>query len=174
MISAAYFSPRTSDLAKCQAWLMVTWPGMGGSLGSTTACDDGRTLRRERLAPASSSHFFGSSMVKPAAADRLGVRGEVDRLQIDAELRVALEDHLLPLDLAQRVVLDDDDLDRQLVLDDGRQLAHQHGEAAVADEADDLPARIRDGRAHARRAGRWPSSPACPMQENIMSSRILT
>jgi hypothetical protein len=34
-------------------------------------------------------------------------------VQRDLVLGVAQEDHLLPLDLAQRIVLDDDDLDRQ-------------------------------------------------------------
>ncbi len=68
-----------------------------------------------------------------------GEGGEVDRLQVAGELRIAQKDHLFPLDLAQRVVLDDDDLDRELVLDRGHELGHEHGEAAVADEADARP-----------------------------------
>src|SRR5262245_44522857 len=54
------------------------------------------------------------------AAARFGERHEVDRRQLDAVLRVAEEHHLLPLDHAEHVVLDHDDLDRQLVLDTNR------------------------------------------------------
>ena len=59
--------------------------------------------------------------------------------QFDPELRVALQDHLLPLDLPEHVVLDHDDADLQLVLHQRRNLAHQHGEAAIADDAYHLP-----------------------------------
>ena len=100
--------------------------------------------------------------MKPVAAAGPGEGGEVDRLQLAAVLGVAEEDHLLPLDLAERVVLDDDDLDRQLVLHRGGELGHQHREAAVADEGDALPVRDRRSGRRWRRAGRWPSRPGCP------------
>ena len=57
---------------------------------------------------------------------------------------IAEKDHLLPLDLAEGVVLDDDDLDRQLVLHGGREFRHQHRETAVANEGDALPVGIGD------------------------------
>src|SRR5690242_11220586 len=78
----------------------------------------------------------------PGATAGLGDLREVDRLELDAVLGIAEEDHLLPFDLAQRVVLDDDDLDRQAVLDRGREVGHEHAEAAIADEGDDLPAGV--------------------------------
>jgi CHAD domain-containing protein len=50
-------------------------------------------------------------------------RGEVDRLQLAAIFRIAEEHHPLPLDLAERVVLDDNDLDIEVIFDAGRKLA---------------------------------------------------
>ena len=67
--------------------------------------------------------LLGRLATEADAAAGLGELDEVDRLQLDAVLGVAQEDHLLPLDLAERVVLDDDDLDRQLVLDGRDELA---------------------------------------------------
>lgn len=47
----------------------------------------------------------------------------------------AEEDHLLPFYLAERVVLDDDNLDVELILHAGHDLAHKHGQAAIAQTA---------------------------------------
>src|SRR5690348_18495856 len=44
---------------------------------------------------------------------------------------VSQEDHLLPLDLAQGVILDDYDFDWQVMLHRGNELAHEHAEPAV-------------------------------------------
>ena len=41
---------------------------------------------------------------------------------------------LLELDLGEAVVLQNDDLDRKIVLDGGRHLRHQHRETAIADD----------------------------------------
>jgi hypothetical protein len=79
-----------------------------------------------------------------ARAAGAGERGEVDRLQLAAVLRMAKEHHLLPLDHAKRVVLDHHDLHRKLVLHAGGELRHQHGEAAVADEGEARTVRMRD------------------------------
>mgnify|MGYP006171219709 CR=1 FL=1 len=49
-------------------------------------------------------------------------RGEVDRLERHAVLRVAKEDQLFPLDLREQVVLEEHDLDRQLLEDAAHQL----------------------------------------------------
>jgi hypothetical protein len=46
--------------------------------------------------------------------------------------------------ITERVVLDDYDLDRELVLHGRRELSHEHREAAVAHEADALPLGIGD------------------------------
>src|SRR5436190_1014322 len=56
----------------------------------------------------------------------LGHLHEIDRCEVDAVLGVADEDHLLPLDEAERVVLEHDLLDRQFVLHERRQIAHLH------------------------------------------------
>ena len=53
----------------------------------------------------------GSSIVAAFRPHAAGDGGEVDRLELAAELGIAEEDHLLPFDLPERVVLDDDDLD---------------------------------------------------------------
>jgi hypothetical protein len=89
-----------------------------------------------------------------AVAGRLQVEGgetagfrdahEVDRLELDPELGVAQERHLLPLDLPERVVLDDHDLDRQLVLGRRHEVGHQHRERPVAHEGDDLAPGVGD------------------------------
>ena len=95
----------------------------------------------------------------PAA--RFGDLDEVDRLELDAVFGIAEEDHLLPFDLTQDVVLDDDDLDRQVVLDRGREVRHEHAESAVADEGDDLALRDRRPGPRSRTAARRPSSRGC-------------
>src|SRR6185312_14464234 len=66
-----------------------------------------------------------------------------DRLKIDTELRITLQDDLLPLDLPQHIVFDDDDFHVHVVFDQRGDFAHQHGETAVSDDADDLPVRER-------------------------------
>ena len=81
----------------------------------------------------------------------LGIPGKIDGLQLDAELRSAAEHHLFPFNHAQYVVLDDNDLHRQVVFDQGRDFSHKHGEAAIADNADHLTPRIGDCRANAVR-----------------------
>src|SRR6266576_1380123 len=50
------------------------------------------------------------------AAARMSERSEVDGMKINPILGIAQENHLLPLDLSECVVLDDDHLDRKLVL----------------------------------------------------------
>ena len=49
---------------------------------------------------------------------------------------------------------------------------HQHREAAVADEGDDLPVGIGDLGRDRRRAGRRPSSPGCPSRRTSCPRRI--
>ncbi len=121
---------------------------MGGSFGSTTACTTVGPSWLQRLAE-NALRILGTLDGEAARAAGLRHHGEVDGLKLDAELRIAFEDHLLPLDLAENVVLDDDDGDAQLVFDQRRDLAHQHGEAAIADDADDLASGIGDGCANA-------------------------
>src|SRR5579871_4326111 len=71
--------------------------------------------------------------------------GKIDRLQIHAEFRIPFEDHLLPLDLTQRVIFDDDDFDIEVVLNQGSEFAHQHRQAPIADNANHLPVGIGNG-----------------------------
>ena len=75
-----------------------------------------------------------------ANADRLGHGGEIRILELGAEVQEARR-LLLELDEAERAVVEDDDLHRQAELLEAQQIAHQHGEAAVAGQRDDLPAR---------------------------------
>ena len=79
--------------------------------------------------------------------------GEIDRLQVAAELRVAKKDHLLPLDHAESVVLNDDDLDRELVFDAGAELSHEHRKAAIPNEGHGLSL----GVSGLGGDGKWPS-----------------
>ena len=124
-------------LGHVQPLLGVARAGIGGSNGSTTASTSAGFFDANAASSAgrTSSGFSQRKPTPPQASANLH---EVDRLELDAVLGVAEEDHLLPLDLPERVVLDDDDLDRQLVLDRRDELAHQHREPAVADERDDL------------------------------------
>ncbi len=71
-------------------------------------------------------------------ADRPGEGDEVNGEQLALVFGISLKDHLLPLDLSEGVVFDDDDFDGKFVGDCGDDFAHEHGEAAVADDADDL------------------------------------
>src|SRR5688572_29355322 len=91
-----------------------------------------------------------------------GKLGEIDLMKLTAVFRIAEEHDLLPFDLAERVVFDDHDEDRQIVLDRGCKLAHEHRESAVAYKSDRLPLRKCDlrgdgvwqGRRHGRQRAR--------------------
>lgn len=71
---------------------------------------------------------------------------EIDGLQLAAEFWIAEEHHLLPLDLTEGVVFDDDDLHVQAVFCAGGKLAHQHGKTTIADKSNGLPSRKGDRR----------------------------
>ena len=83
-------------------------------------------------------------MLNPLAPAGAGEGNKVDGLQFAAILGIAEKNHLLPFDLSQGVVLDDDDFDRQLIFYRGNKLCHQHRKPAVADESNTLPLRICD------------------------------
>src|SRR5256885_5436929 len=55
---------------------------------------------------------------------------KVDGREIATVFRIPEEYHLLPLNLSERIVLDDHDLDRELVPDRSDKFTHQHAEAA--------------------------------------------
>src|SRR3954447_6866693 len=78
--------------------------------------------------------FAGLFDGQASAAASASKRGEINRLQIAAEFRIAQKHHLFPFDLTKRVVLDDHDLDGQAILHGRDKLGHQHREAAIADE----------------------------------------
>src|SRR5205085_7672349 len=96
----------------------------------------------------------------PAAC--LGEFHEVDRLQLYSVLGIPEEDHLLPLDHPQCVVLDDDDGQRQTVLHRRGKFAHEHRETTVADKGDALAIgkcnlrrnRVREAGRHRRKIPR--------------------
>src|SRR5579872_1818007 len=111
---------------------------------------DGRSRSREKLLECSSAIFW----ILDAEADTAAGMGEsrkIDRVQIDTVLRISQKNHLLPLDLPQRIVLDDDHFDWELVLHGGDEVSHQHGEPAVSDESDALT--IREGNLRGNRIG---------------------
>ena len=109
-----------------------TLPVSGGSSGLTFTSTQGRTGLAERLGERGAD-LARAGDLDPEAAVGGGERRVVHRrLRVpDAVLGVA-EHHLLPQDLAERVVVVDYDLDRQVVLDGGEELGHQHGEPAIA------------------------------------------
>ena len=160
-IRSRFGSPRASDFASFAACLTVTLGGIGGSNGSTTASTTtGPRVREGLLEHGAALGRVLDPEARPAA--RAGERDEVDRVEIAAVLRVAEEHHLLPLDLAQGVVLDHHDLDRQVVLHGGGELGHEHRESAVADEGRRTGAPDTRSAPRSRRAARWPSRRACP------------
>src|SRR5947207_4420903 len=73
--------------------------------------------------------LFGSLAPETDAAAGLGKPDEIDRLERYAVFGIAKKDHLFPFDHSERVVLDDDDLDRQPILHGGGEFAHEHREA---------------------------------------------
>jgi hypothetical protein len=103
--------------------------------------DEGRSRRRERAVEHGTA-LRGILDREAGDAARLRDELEVDGLKVAAVLGIAEEHHLLPLDLAERVVLDDDHFDGQLIADARGELGHQHRHATVADERHHLPLRI--------------------------------
>src|SRR6478609_8026254 len=69
---------------------------------------------------------------------------EVNGMQINAILRITEKNHLLPFDLAERVVFDDDNLDRQLIFHGSNEVCHEHGKSAISHKAHALAAWIGD------------------------------
>ena len=96
---------------------------------------DGHRLVEHRL------DLVGPLDREARAAHRLRRLGEVDRLQFAAELRIAEKHHLLPGDLVEHVVLDDQQAEGDPVADGGREFAELHRETAIADDREDRPAR---------------------------------
>src|SRR5438067_4559492 len=78
------------------------------------------------------------------AAAGVGEGGEVNGIKLASVFRIAEKNHLLPLDLAEGVVLDDDHFDGQPIFNCSNEIGHQHGETAVAYEGHYLPAGIGD------------------------------
>ena len=112
-------SPRASDSAKCSACSALTLRRQGRLEWIHHRFQNRRAGRVQELLNGR-PQFFGSSTLKPMPPQACANAAKSIGLQIHSILRIAQKDHLLPLDLSQRVVLDDDDLDRQLVLHRGR------------------------------------------------------
>jgi len=116
--------------------------------------DDDRALRCQRFSELIAAQL-GILDPESAASTRLGELDEIDGRHLDAVFGIAEEDHLLPLDHSQDVVLEHDDLNRQPVLNTGRELGHQHLHAAITDKGDALPLREGKLRGHGvRKAAR--------------------
>ena len=98
-------------------------------------------------------------MRTPLIPTASAICGEVRIDEIGADRQEAGR-FLLELDEAERAVVEDDDFDRQLELDEAQEIAHQHGEAAVAGERDHLTAGRRPPGRRWPAASRWPSSRA--------------
>ena len=128
--------PCASDCANFVACSAVTFGGIGGSNGSTTASTITGPGSRAP-GPARRRSSAGSSIVKPVApharanaAKSIGCRSH----PYSGLPRNTICSHLI---MPERVVLHDHDLDRQFVLHAIGELGHQHREAAVAHEGDD-------------------------------------
>jgi hypothetical protein len=137
MMSVASGSPRAIDSANFNAWSAFILPGNGAVLESTTAsriAGPGAFRNCSTVLPA----FCGRSKWNPTPPQALRESGKVDRLQVDSVLRIAKEDHLFPLDLAEVIVLDDHHFDGQLIFHGSDEIGHQHAESAIADERDHL------------------------------------
>ena len=100
-------------------------------------------------------------------------RGEVGIVELGSEVDEPVCLHL-ELDEAERTVVEDDDLHRQLPLLQGDQVAEHHREPAVAGERDDLPPGLRglhsDGLGHGVRHGaviERPDETAAPVHVQV-------
>src|SRR5205814_1061995 len=105
--------------------------------------DDGRAGCGERVVEDAADLdriFHGET----GAAAGVGKGGEIYGIEVASVLRIAEKNHLLPLDLAEGVVLDDDHFDGQPIFNCSNEIGHQHGETAVAYEGHYLPAGIGD------------------------------
>src|SRR5579859_3369461 len=80
-----------------------------------------------------------------ACATRLCDFREVDGMQLNTEFRISFEDHLLPFDLAEHVVLNHYNGYAHFVFHQGREFCHQHTETAVADDTNNLATRVCRG-----------------------------
>ena len=121
--------------------------------------DQGRAIVAERLADRVPDLTRVGHLEAQRTVGRRDAGVVRERIRIpDAVLGVA-QHHLLPQDLAEGVVVVDHDLDRQLVLDGGDELGHQHGEPAVADVARSPGGRGRHAGSRSRTAARAPSWP---------------
>src|SRR5205085_196804 len=65
-------------------------------------------------------------------------------LKLTSILGITQKYHLLPFDLAERIVLHDDDLQRKLVFHRRYEFAHKHRKSSVSDERHTLTFRKRD------------------------------
>src|SRR6266567_3003908 len=105
--------------------------------------DQGGTRRVQKLVH-NSTAIGGIIYGKTHAAARVGEGCEIDGMQINTIFWVAQKNHLFPFDLPKRVVLNDDDFDRQLVLYSRNEVRHQHREPAVPDKPHTLTIRKGD------------------------------
>ena len=99
-------SPRTSDSVNFAACSNVTFAGMGASKGSTTASISTGPLAIGTQCPIQNrAALFRIVNTEADSAACLRKFHEINGRQIHAEFRIAEKDHLLPLDLAERIVL---------------------------------------------------------------------
>jgi hypothetical protein len=94
--------------------------------------------------------FFGFLYARSKKTARFGHFAEVRIREVRTERHDAGRHHL-DFNERKRVVIIKDDFNRHLVLDRGQKLAHEHREAAVSRQRDDLT--IRKGRLRADRLG---------------------
>src|SRR6185437_17165336 len=85
---------------------------------------------------------------KSGSAASLGKFHKINRRKIHAKFRVAKKDHLFPLDLAQDIVLDYYNDDRELVFHRSHKFRHQHAKPAIADKSNALAVRVSDLRGY--------------------------
>ena len=155
-------SSRSQTGAACRAAWILSLLTPAGTIGHTIASrwtmksmTTGRSLVSSACLMAAST---SSGRLAPQAEAAVGV-GELDevghragcRLQVGVGVALVVEERLPLAHHAERAVVDDRDLDRDVVDDAGRELLVGHLEAAVAVDRPDRALRLGDLGAHGRR-----------------------
>src|SRR5207248_700145 len=130
-------------LGEVQRLLGVDFAGHGRLERIDDGLDDGGAGRGESIVEHAAA-IGGIVDGESGAAAGVGEGGEVNGIKLASVFRIAEKNHLLPLDLAEGVVLDDDHFDGQPIFNCSNEIGHQHGETAVAYEGHYLPAGIGD------------------------------
>ena len=104
------FLPAHQRLGELVGLLRGDLAGHGRLVRIDDRLHDGRSVMRQRLAQ-NALRLLRPLDGEPAAPQAFATMAKSIGSQLDAEFRIAFENHLLPFDLAENIVLDDDDRD---------------------------------------------------------------